>query len=148
MGRELRFKNFEQVRAELDRLGTGLVETTGNWSYFQIIDHMAKAVEISLTGVQREMPFWKKRILGPFLYRLFAFRGYMPAGIKGRSPDRVEGNEAEAVARLRRALDAFEAYEGPFSDHHVLGPFTKKQWRIFHSMHFANHASHAKPKDQ
>jgi hypothetical protein len=147
MPRELRCKNFEDIRSELDRLGEGPVETTGNWSYFQIITHLTKAVEGSLKGVKRDMPFWKKHILGPILFRLFAMRGYIPGGIKGPPSDRVEGNEAAAVAQFRKALEAFEKSEGPFSDHPILGPLNKKQWAAFHPMHFANHVRHTKSKE-
>ena len=45
MHRGLRCKNFGDMRSELDRLGGGPVETTGNWSYFQIITHLTQAVE-------------------------------------------------------------------------------------------------------
>jgi len=147
MPRELRCKNFEDIRAELDRLQKGPVETTGNWSYFQIITHLTKAVEGSLKGVKREMPWWKKHLRGPFLFHLFVLRGYIPEGIKGPPADRIEGNETEAVANFRKALETFEKFEGPFSDHPILGALDKKQWAAFHPLHFANHVRHAKPKE-
>ncbi len=146
MHRGLRCQNFEEVREELNLLGKGPVETTGKWSYFQMIDHLTKSIEGSIKGVKREMPFWKKHVLGPLLYQLFALRGRIPGGIKGRSPERIEGNEPEAVAQLRQAMDLFDQYEGPMSDHPILGPLNKKQWAIFHSMHFANHVGHTKSK--
>ena len=145
MPRPLRCRNFTDIRAELDRLGTGPVETTGNWSYFQIIDHLAQAVEGSMKGVKRDAPWWKKRLLGPALYHFFVFRGYIPRGIKGRPPERVEGDVAVAVARLRTALDNFEMHEGPWSEHPILGILTKAQWANFHPLHFNNHVSHTKP---
>ncbi|HEY5037916.1 MAG TPA: DUF1569 domain-containing protein [bacterium] len=146
MPRELRFKNFGDIRADLAQLEKGPVETTAKWSYFQIISHLTTAVAGSMTGTKREMPFWKKHIRGPLLYRLFAIRGYIPAGIKGRPSDRIEGNEVEAVAQFRKALDAFEKYEGPHSDHPILGPLSKKHWEKFHAMHYANHARNARLK--
>ncbi len=146
MPRDLRCKNFADIRAELDRLSQGPVETTGSWSYYQILTHLTKSMEGNMKGVKRDMPWWKKRVVGPLLYRLFAFRGYIPRGIKGPPSDRVEGNEAEALAAFRRALEAFEKFEGPLSGHPILGLLNKRQWLVFHSMHFANHVSHAKPK--
>lgn len=139
MPRELRVRNFEDIRAELNRLAQGPVETTGRWSYFQILSHLAKAVEGSMLGTRRPMPFWKKYILGPFLYRLFVLRGSIPGGIKGRPMERTEGDESQALAQLRAALEAFEKFNGPFSDHPILGPLSKKQWGNFHPLHFANH---------
>jgi hypothetical protein len=147
MRRELRFRSFDDIRSELNRLEQGSVETTGNWSYFQILAHLTKAVEGSMKGLKREMPFWKKKVVGPILYRVFAMRGYIPEGIKGPPADRIEGNEAEALAQFRKALETFEKFEGPLSDHPILGRLDKKQWTAFHSMHFANHVGHAKLKD-
>jgi len=146
MPRDLRCKTFEDIRAELNRLGDGPVETTGKWSYYQMITHLTGAVEGSMKGTRREMPWWKRRLVGPLLYRFFAFRGYIPAGIKGRPAERIEGNEAEAVAQFRKSLEAFEKYEGPYSDHPILGPLNKRQWAVFHPMHFMNHVRHTKPK--
>jgi len=148
MRRELRFRSFDDIRSELNRLGRGPVETTNHWSYFQIMTHLTKAVEGSVKGVKREMPFWKKHIVGPLLYRLFALRGYIPKGIKGPPSDRIEGNEAEAVAQFLKALETFEKSGGPYSDHPILGPLNKKQWAVFHVMHFANHVGYTKTKDK
>lgn len=147
MPRDLRCRNFEDVRAELDRLHSGPVETTGNWSYYQILTHLTQAVEGSMKGVKREMTWWKRNVLGPLLHRLFVLRGYIPRGIKGPPSDRVEGDETEALVRFRAALDNFEKFEGPFSDHRILGPLNKKQWAEFHPLHFANHVSHVRRKE-
>ncbi len=144
MPRPLRCKNLNDIRADLTLLEKSPVETTGNWSYFQIITHLTQAVEGSMKGLKREMPWWKKHILGPLLHRLFVMKGYIPAGIKGRPVERVEGNEAGAVAQFRKALDAFEKFEGPLSDHPILGQLNKKQWASFHPLHFQNHARHVK----
>lgn len=142
MPRPLRCKNFQDIRAELDRLGTGPVGTTGNWSYFQIIDHLAQGVEGSMKGVGRDMPWWKRHLLGPALYHFFALRGHIPRGIPGRPSERVEGDAAQALVRYRKALGDFEGHAGPWSDHPILGPLSKGQWARFHVMHFNNHVSH------
>jgi len=148
MPRNLRCKDFRDIRSELAKLEQGPIETSRKWSYYQIITHLTGAVEGSLKGVKREMPFWKKYILGPFLFRLFTLRGYIPEGIKGRPSERVEGNEKEAVLQFRKALEDFEKSTGPYSDHPVLGQLNKRQWRTFHVLHFNNHVRHADLKKQ
>ncbi len=150
MRRELRFKNFNDVRAELDRLEKGEVETTGQWTYFQILNHCAKATEGSTKGTKRELSWWKRHVMGPIGYHATVFRGYLPAGIglkPGVPVERVEGDEKAAMAHLRKALDEFEKFEGHFSDHPRLGNFNKKKWTAFHLMHLANHLGHARRKD-
>jgi hypothetical protein len=146
MPRNLRCRTIEDIRAELDRLSRGPVETTGKWSYYQILTHLTKAVEGSMKGLKRELPWWKKHLMGPLLYRIFILRGYIPRGIKGPPADRIEGNEAEALAQFRKALETFEKFEGPWSEHPIMGRLNKEQWANFHPMHFANHVSHVKSK--
>jgi Protein of unknown function (DUF1569) len=146
MPRKLRCKTLGDIRDELARMERGPVETTGNWSYFQILAHLSKAVEGSLKGARREMPWRRRHVTGPLLYRLFALRGYIPAGIPGPPRERIEGDETAALAQYRKALEDFERHEGPFSDHPILGPLDKKQWAVFHALHFANHMGHARLK--
>lgn len=147
MPRDLRCKTFEDIRAELDRLSAGPLETTGNWSYYQVLTHLTKAVDGSMKGLKRELPWWRRHVVGPLLHRLFALRGYIPRGIKGPPSDRVEGNEAEALVQYKKALEAFEKFEGPWSEHPILGPLDKKKWAEFHPLHFANHVSHVRKKE-
>ncbi len=149
MRRELRFKNFEEVRAELARLEQGPVETMGVWSYSQILDHCAASLENSMKGLEREMSWWQKYVKGPFAARVTASRGYISAGIKGNPQTalaiRVEGDEKAAMVKLRQALKDFEKFEGKLSLHPRLGKLNKKMWYHFHAMHIANHIGHAKP---
>jgi len=68
MRRELKFKDFNDVRRELANLERGSVTTTGNWSYFQILEHCRRAIEGSMKGVQRDMSWWKKIFQAPSLF--------------------------------------------------------------------------------
>lgn len=148
MRRELRFKNIDDARAELSRLEKGPVETFGNWSYFQILNHLARATEGSMKGIRREMPWWKRHVYGPIGYWDTVLKGYIQAGIQGPKIERVEGDEKAALTQLLKALDDFENHQGPFSDHPRLGTFDKKKWCLFHSFHMANHLGWVRPTNQ
>ncbi len=149
MRRELRFKTFDEARAELARLEKGPVETTGNWSYFQILTHCAKGAESSVTSFSTLKPWLLRRIVGPIALKKLFKDGFIPAGIgakKGVKVERLEGDEKAALARLRKALDAFEKHEGPWGEHPFFGKLDKKKWTLLTSLHLANHLSWAKPK--
>lgn len=152
MRRELRFKKIDDIRRELANLEKGPVITTGNWSYFQILEHCRKAVEGSMKGLQREMSWWKKHVIGPIGMYKTAMDGVIPTGIgspmKGTPVERIEGDEKTALEQLRKALDDFEKFEGNLSSHPRFGPMNKKQWLLFHSMHLANHLGHARLKEK
>jgi hypothetical protein len=149
--RELRFKNFEDIRQELANLEKGPVVTTGNWTYFQILEHCRKALEGSMKGLKRDLSWWKRYVIGPIGMRKTLRDGFIPTGIgspmKGTPVERVEGDEKAALEQLRKALEAFEKFEGPLSDHPRFGQMSKKNWVSFHAMHLANHLGHAKLKE-
>jgi hypothetical protein len=151
MRRELRFKNFADIRQELANLEKGPVVTTGHWTYFQILEHCRKALEGSMKGIKREMSWWKKHVMGPIGMRKTLRDGFIPTGIgspmKGTPVERVEGDEKAAMAQLHKAMEEFEKFEGTLSEHPRFGPMSKKNWVSFHSMHLANHLGHAKLKE-
>ncbi len=151
MRRKLRFKNFDDIRQELTALEKGPVATTGQWSYFQILEHCRKAVEGSMKGLHRDLSWWKRHVTGPIGMVKTAKDGFIPTGIgspmKGTPVERLEGDEKAALAQLRQALADFEKFEGEFSDHPRFGQLSKKNWFLFHSMHLANHLGHASLKE-
>jgi hypothetical protein len=152
MRRELRFKTLDEARAELARLENGPVETTGNWSYYQILTHCGNGVVSSMTSFSATKPWpWVlRRLIGPIgLGKVFK-QGFIPPGVgvkKGVKVERIEGDEKAALAALRKALDDFEKHEGPWAEHPFFGKLDKKKWTLLTSLHLANHLGWAKPKE-
>lgn len=149
MRRELKFKDLNDARRELELLSQGPVETLGEWSYFQILNHLAKATEGSMKGKIGEMSWWKRHVQGPVFYGSCAWRGSIPAGI-GKKPgvpvERVEGDEKAALTQLLKVLEDFEKFEGKLSEHPRMGPLNKRQWTRFHTWHLANHLGNVRRK--
>jgi hypothetical protein len=149
MRRELRFKTFDDARAELARLEKGPVETTGHWSYFQILNHCSNGVESSMTSFSGLKPWLLRRTIGPMVLKKVFKAGFIQPGIglkKGAKVEKVEGDEKAALARLRKALDAFEKHPGPWGEHPFFGKLDKEKWTLLTSLHLANHLGWAKPK--
>ena len=151
MRRELKFRTFEDVRNELSRLGPGPVETTGLWSYHQILTHCAMGFENSMKGLKREMSWWKKHVSGPLLFQGMVIKGSIPVGIKGNPQttfsERIEGDVKTALARLLQVMADFEKFDGNLSIHPRVGKLSKKNWIRFHALHLANHLGYTKQKD-
>lgn len=151
MRRELRFQTLDDARAELDRLEKGPVETTGNWSYFQILAHCAKAINASMRGFSTKKSWFLRRLVGPLALRKVFKQGFIPAGAvssaKGVSVQRVEGDEKAILAELKKLINEFEGYNGPLAEHPFFGKLNKKQWTRLAVMHLANHLGYAKPKE-
>ncbi len=134
----------------MGRLEKGPVETTGNWSYFQILTHCGKAIEASMTSFSSLKPWYLRGFVGPFALRKLFKQGFIPAGVgvhaKGVKAERVEGDEKAAMARLRKAMDDFQSHEGPWAEHPFFGKLDKKKWTLLTALHLANHLGFAKPK--
>lgn len=141
MRRELRFKTFDNALEEIQRLEQGSVVSLGNWSFFQALDHCARAIRFSMGGTPLPRPVWKRRLIGFLVKHLVLLKGSLPAGIQNPrvSAQRVEGDVSIATLRLREAIDGFHGYTGPLTAHPFFGPLTKAEWEKIHLFHLANH---------
>ena len=62
--------------------------------------------------------------------------------VRERVEPPADADAVEQLARLRRAVDALDAYDGPLPEHPLLGPFTRDDWRKFHLRHCELHLGH------
>jgi hypothetical protein len=146
--RELRFKTLNEARAELKRLEKGPIVTTGNWSYYQILDHLQKNAVRSMTSFPRLQSWWLRRLAGPVILVIILKQGSIPAGtgaVIGATP-KVKGNEKKALADLRKTLTDLEKHKGPWAEHPIFGKMNKEKWLHLTSLHLANHLGWAKLK--
>jgi len=69
--RKLRFNSLDEALAEAEKLATGQVKTTGKFTYAQILEHLARAMD-TVTGEVKPFPVALPlrvagRIVRPFL---------------------------------------------------------------------------------
>ncbi len=146
--RELRFKTLKDARAELKRLEKGPVVTTGNWSYYQILDHLQVNAARSMTAFPSLRSWWLRRSIGPLILAVILKQGLIPTGtgaVIGAKP-KVKGNEKKALADLRKTLADLEKHEGPWAEHPIFGKMNKEKWLRLTPIHIANHLGWAKLK--
>ena len=114
----------------------------GPWTLAQTLHHCAESIESSLTGYPRLKPAIVRATIGALVKRRFLGRGAMrhnlAAPLPGGPPP-TDGPPDEAVARLRRAIDAFARHDGPLAPHPVYGACTKAEYDALHAMHIADH---------
>jgi len=148
--RELRFKTLNDARAELDRLEKGPVVTTGNWSYYQILNHLKQGSVCSMTSFPTLGNWWFRRLIGPIGLRVVLKQGFIPPGVGSKRKEVLaeNGDEQAALAALRQTLDDLEKHEGPWSEHPSFGKMNKSKWLHLTTLHLANHLGWAKLKDE
>jgi hypothetical protein len=142
----LRFASFAELHAFLSRLAGASIATSGDWAAGQIYYHLAASFEATCEpGVG---PGARSGRLSKLPQRLFVLLFGFPRGVPIPAPlrDRLSPpdglDEAEQLARLQKALDAFDASTHTPPPHPVLGPLTRREWRRLHLRHCEHHLRH------
>jgi uncharacterized protein DUF1569 len=132
-----------QALAQAERCELDAKSPATGWSLPLALAHCAQAIELSIAGFPRSRSRVFQSVLGRAIKRRFLRRGVMlhnrVAAIPG-APALAPGiTRAEALGRLRRAIAAFEAHDGPCAPHFTYGPTTKAEYEALHAMHLTDH---------
>ena len=129
--RKLTFYSLDDILRDAEQLAAAEHRTTGQWTYGQILHHMAKGADACFDGFGPTfVPWWARWFIAPLAKKRF-LTTTMRAGIKvppevsQLTPDPQISVEA-ALAELRRALGRFER-ETPTMPHPFLGRLRNKQ---------------------
>jgi uncharacterized protein DUF1569 len=118
-------------------------ESATGWSLPQALSHCAQAIEFTIAGFPRSRSRIFQAVFGRAIKRRFLRRGVMfhnrAASTPSAAPIPPDVTRAEALTRLRRAIDDFEAYSGPCAPHFTYGPTTKAEYEALHAMHLTDH---------
>jgi Protein of unknown function (DUF1569) len=145
--RELHYANFDEVLADAERLAAGPVQVLGNWTYGQILEHLATALEMSIDGFNAKAPWYIRLVAGLFLRRRFIY-GAMTPGFKLPKPMSgllpKEASVAQGLAHLRRAVERLNAEETR-SPHPVFTKLTREESDQIQLRHCELHLSFVLP---
>ncbi|MCB1156760.1 MAG: DUF1569 domain-containing protein [Leptospiraceae bacterium] len=143
MNRDLRFQNLNDALEELDRLENARVNTTGLWSFYQILNHCAELIEFSMTEYPYAgfFAFLVRKLYGKIALQKMIKNGYMKSGYPNpfAPKRREEGDVKQAARRLRNAIFSFRDFSGTFAVHPIFDRMEKETWEKLHAMHIANH---------
>ena len=145
--RSLSFQSYEELLADLDRLGSGPVRQLGNWSPGQNFRHLATAYNNSIDGFTLKFPMPLRMVAKLFRKRLLSMS--MPAGFKlpaksGQSLMPPATSTGEGLAELGTAIARLQT-EPRRAKHPLFGEMTNQEWDNFHLKHAALHLSFLVP---
>jgi hypothetical protein len=147
--RQVRYQSLDELLADAERMATQPHRTLGNWSYGQILGHLAETCHMSIDGNRMKVP-WPLRLIGRLL-RNRVLTKPMSAGFK--LPRRmaaalVPGDmpTADGLAALRRGIERLRT-ETRRAPHLVFGPYTAAEWDQLHLRHAELHMSFVVPAD-
>lgn len=139
MDQPLRFTSFEDVRAALDRLDPTAAPTGAG----RALAHCAQSIELSQTGYPRLKPWLFRATVGRLAKRTFLRRGFMKhdttAPIAGAPDLPADLPIADAVTRLRAAIDEFGGHRDEPQPHLAYGRCSRAEYERLHAMHIADH---------
>lgn len=152
--RNLYFNSLDDALEELASLERfRAVETTGIWSYYQILTHLADYLESSMNNFSWMQPLSMRRTIGRANFHKLKQAGKMDSGLANPSTPKVreEGDEKAALQRLRRMIEEYRKFIGEHPEHPFYGLLTREDWDFLHRIHMAHHlgfAREARPKPQ
>ena len=146
--RELSFATLDEAVADAVQLASGDVRTTGNHSFGQILEHLARTHDMA-TGLLPgpKMPFFM-RLMMPLMKKSIikdvqpGFK--LPPNAEEFFWPAQEFEVQEALAHLRESVERFNT-EGPLAKHPLFGKLTTEQTTQLNCKHCAMHLSFVHP---
>ncbi|HVZ36798.1 MAG TPA: DUF1569 domain-containing protein [Polyangiaceae bacterium] len=142
----VRLRNLREGLEYLGRLGPVSGRAAEEpWTFPQVLVHCAQSIEYSLTGYPKPRNALVQATVGRMAKHHFLGRGALShdrtAPIPGAPEIPAHVTRAEALARLTRAVDQFEAFAGPYAPHFTFGSASKAEYELLHAFHLADHLS-------
>lgn len=147
--RPLKFTSYDQLLAEAERLARGPTRPLGNWSVGQVLEHLARTMNMAIDGTPLRVP-WLVRWAIRLFFRRRLLDGPMPAGFQLPSaaarelvPAPISADEGLAHLRAAVARLARQPHREPSP---TLGPLTREEYDRLHFSHAALHMSFLLPE--
>jgi hypothetical protein len=140
--RQVHYDNYRQLLDDVHALAAGPTRQLGNWSLGQILEHLARAMNMAIDGPPFK-PAWFVRVIGPFFKNRVISRPMSPGFKLPRNgtplvPDPCD--VAAGVASLERAIARLEQ-NAERKPHFVFGPMTREEWDLLQLRHAEMHLS-------
>ena len=147
--RRLRFATLDEAVRDAEQLSANGYEKAGNWDLSQCCHHLTEVMTYPMDGFPRT-PFpqnvaaWvlKQTVARRWLNKVLESGGWPT----GPTVPAAGGDDADAVARLRRAVGRLLAHAGPLHPSPLFGMLDKETLVKLHRIHTAHHLSFLVPR--
>jgi Protein of unknown function (DUF1569) len=152
--RQLKFDTLADAVRDAETLLANGYDAVGKWTLAQCCGHLANWMSYPIDGFPKiplviQPAFWVlRKTIGRSKYETYVREQSFPAG-KPTIPQSIPapgGDDREAVAKLRAAVERYEAHTGPIHPSPLFGPLTKDEARKIQLVHCAHHLSFLVPK--
>jgi hypothetical protein len=148
--REIHYTSLDDFLSDANRTAKTQFHTVGNWTYPQILDHLARSFTASLDGFGFKAPWFARVFIAPLVKNSFLTKtmraGFkLPARAKALLPE-AELDLTAALDKLRNALARFEN-EPQRAPHPFLGNLASQEYVSMHLRHCELHMSFVVPDE-
>lgn len=146
--RELSFNNLDEAVAEAERLASGQVRTTGNHSFGQILEHLARTHDMSTGKIVGPRPPLFMRLMMPIMKNMIikdvkpGFK--LPAKAEAFFWPDQEFDVGQALTHLKESVENYKT-AGPLDKHPVFGKLSREKNLELNCKHCAMHLSFVHP---
>ncbi|QDV52134.1 DUF1569 domain-containing protein [Gimesia fumaroli] len=148
--RKLEFRNLDEILAEVEKLASEDVRTTGNHTFGEILNHLALSLDVATGRVQGPPPPLFMRLIMPLMKRMVINSKPLKPGIKlpakGEAffwPDK-EFDVPATVDYFKEAVNYYKV-NGPIEKHPFFGKISKADCDELNCRHAALHLSFVHP---
>ena len=147
--REVRYNNYDEQLADAERLAGMEVRTLGNWSYGQILRHLARSIDAMIDGAPFSFPAplqWVMRLLmkKKYITKPMSPGFKLPKNNGGLLPE--ETTVEEGLAEFRTAINRAKT-ESKRAPHGGFGKMPNDECDQFQFRHAEMHMSFVVPQD-
>jgi len=147
--RDLAFATLDEFLDDAQALADGKYRALGNWTYGQILGHLATAMHSSLDGFPFQFSWLMRTCVAPLVKNSVLIKAHKP-GV--RLPKRAQTTYlpaetltvTESLADCRRAVERL-ATEIPTASHPLFGKMASEEWMALHIRHAELHMSFVVP---
>ncbi len=138
-------QTFPTVGAALAALQAlpATARTKSGWDLARVLQHAAQSIEFSMQGFPELKSALFRGSVGKLAFAVFDARGRMSHALDEPipgAPALADGQPLpDAVRRLAKALNEFDAWRAPLAPHFAYGLLDKPAYTRAHLMHLADH---------
>lgn len=149
--RTVRYATLDDLLSDAETLAAGETQTVGAWSYSQILEHIATAMNSYFDGFGFKAPWFARVFIAPLMKNYLLTKPHKP-GFKLPEKGRVllpQGSLSveDALDKLRSAIQRFNE-EMPTHPHPFLGKLTREETVALNLRHAELHMGFVKPRGE
>ena len=152
--RQLHYKDFDEMLADVEALQSGGYVRRGNWTLGQACGHVADWMRFPMDGFPKpplpmRVVFWvMKMTVAPGMKRKIlaeGFQGGMPTAPE-TVPDAEAFSDEQGIAKLRASIDRLNAWDRELIPSPLFGPMDKATLIRVSLLHGEHHFGYLEPE--